>query len=47
MQNEAIALNPVDPKIQAHSLPPLTYPTILAGRIAGTVTAIGTSATKF
>jgi threonine dehydrogenase-like Zn-dependent dehydrogenase len=46
-QNESVALNPIDPKIQAHSMLPMTYPTILGGSIAGEVYAVGSSVTRF
>ncbi|KIW03243.1 uncharacterized protein PV09_05464 [Verruconis gallopava] len=47
IKNHAIAINPVDGKIQALALFPLTYPTILGQDVAGEVVAVGSKVTRF
>jgi NADPH:quinone reductase-like Zn-dependent oxidoreductase len=47
VKNHAIAINPVDGKIQYDTLFPLKYPTILGQDVAGEVVAVGPHVTRF
>ncbi|KAH7050076.1 zinc-binding oxidoreductase-like protein CipB [Macrophomina phaseolina] len=47
IKNAAIAINPVDWKIQDSGLLPVSYPNILGEDIAGTVAAVGPGVTRF
>jgi len=47
VKNRAIAINPVDAKIQQGLPYPITYPAILGQDVAGEVVAIGPDATRF
>lgn len=47
VKNHAIAINPVDGKIQSLALFPLKYPTILGQDLAGEVVAVGPGVTRF
>ncbi|KAF2809789.1 zinc-binding oxidoreductase CipB [Mytilinidion resinicola] len=47
IKNHAIAINPIDGKIQYTALYPLTFPTILGEDVAGEVVATGPSVTRF
>lgn len=47
IKNHAIAINPVDGKIQYDSLFPLSYPTIIGLDVAGEVVAVGPQVTGF
>lgn len=47
VKNHAIAINPVDGKLQYAALYPMVYPTILGEDIAGEVIAIGPGVTRF
>lgn len=47
IQNHAIAINPIDGKLQALAIYPLNYPSILGEDVAGTVVAVGPNATRF
>ena len=47
IKNHAIAINPIDGKLQRFAVYPLTYPTILGQDVAGEVTAIGPNVTRF
>ena len=48
VKNAAVAINPVDWKVQNSVFPlPLNYPTILGADIAGVVIEVGTSVTRF
>lgn len=47
VKNHAIAINPVDGKIQYSALYPMTYPAILGEDVAGEVFAIGPGVTRF
>lgn len=47
IKNHAIAINPVDAKIQYTALYPMTYPTILGEDVAGEVLFIGVGVTRF
>jgi len=47
VKNHAIAINPVDGKIQYDAIFPLKYPTILGQDVAGEVVAVGPHVTRF
>ncbi|KAL2062438.1 hypothetical protein VTL71DRAFT_6704 [Oculimacula yallundae] len=47
IQNHAIAINPIDFKLQSRAIYPLTYPAILGSDVAGIVHSIGSSVTRF
>jgi NADPH:quinone reductase-like Zn-dependent oxidoreductase len=47
VKNHAIALNPIDCKLQNLAIYPLEYPTILGQDVAGEVVAIGPNVTRF
>jgi NADPH:quinone reductase-like Zn-dependent oxidoreductase len=47
VKNHAIAINPVDGKIQYTVLYPMTYLTILGEDIAGEVIAVGPGVSRF
>ena len=47
IKNHALAINPIDGKLQRHALYPLTYPTILGQDVAGEVISIGPNITRF
>ncbi|PGH28174.1 hypothetical protein AJ80_00064 [Polytolypa hystricis UAMH7299] len=47
VKNHAIAINPIDSKIQELALFPLPYPTILGQDVAGEVVAVGPHVTRF
>jgi len=47
IKNEALAINPVDWKMQDYALFPLNYPAILGQDVAGTVQEVGSSVSRF
>ena len=47
VKNHAIAINPVDGKLQYNALYPMTYPTILGQDVAGEVVAVGPDVIRF
>ncbi|KAH8676437.1 zinc-binding oxidoreductase CipB [Tricladium varicosporioides] len=47
VKNHAIAINPVDGKLQYAALYPVTYPTILGQDVAGEVVTLGPGVTRF
>jgi NADPH:quinone reductase-like Zn-dependent oxidoreductase len=47
IRNRAVAVNPIDGKLQALALYPLPYPTILGQDIAGEVAQVGAKVTRF
>jgi NADPH:quinone reductase-like Zn-dependent oxidoreductase len=47
VKNHAIAINPIDGKIQYTGLYPLSYPTILGQDVAGEIIAVGPNVTRF
>lgn len=47
VKNHALAINPIDVKLQDFAVYPLTYPTILGQDVAGEVVAIGPEVTRY
>lgn len=47
VHNSAIAINPIDHKLQKLAIYPLNYPVILGQDIAGTVASVGPDVTRF
>ncbi|TVY59517.1 Zinc-binding alcohol dehydrogenase domain-containing protein cipB [Lachnellula cervina] len=47
VKNGAVAVNPVDWKLQDNALFPLDYPTILGEDVAGTVVEVGSAVSRF
>ncbi|EPE28953.1 GroES-like protein [Glarea lozoyensis ATCC 20868] len=47
IKNHALAVNPIDGKLQALAILPLKYPTILGEDVAGKVIAVGSDVTLF
>jgi NADPH:quinone reductase-like Zn-dependent oxidoreductase len=47
VKNHAVAINPIDGKLQALAIYPLPYPTILGQDVAGKIVAVGPNVTRF
>lgn len=47
VKNHAVAINPVDPSLQATAWWPMNYPTILGQDVAGEVVSVGPNVTRF
>ncbi|PVH86155.1 GroES-like protein [Cadophora sp. DSE1049] len=47
IKNHAIAINPIDGKLQYHAIYPIKYPTILGQDVAGEVVAVGPDVARF
>lgn len=47
IKNSAIAINPIDNKLQKFAIYPLAYPAILGEDVAGTVVSVGPNAPRF
>lgn len=47
VKNHAIAINPIDYKLQALTVYPITYPAILGQDVAGEVVSVGSDVTRF
>lgn len=47
VKNHALAINPIDGKLQALAIYPLNYPTILGQDVAGEVVAVGPQVSRF
>lgn len=47
IKNHAVAINPIDGKLQALAFYPIPYPTILGQDVAGEVVSVGSGVTRF
>ncbi|KAF7845970.1 hypothetical protein BT93_L5759 [Corymbia citriodora subsp. variegata] len=47
IRNHAVAMNPIDVKLQKFEIYPLSYPTVLGEDVAGEVISIGSKVTRF